>query len=107
MKKHHHTVLDRIRPTGPALLAWPTQPTAQCVVSCATRSCRPFLGHFPKTTRQSGVVELLPRRRGTNEGGEMKSAVFDDSDGTPVIINDSGDVLQQGEATRKVRGELN
>jgi hypothetical protein len=37
----------------------------------------------------------------------MKSAVFDDSDGTPVIINDSGDVLQQGEATRKVRGELN
>jgi hypothetical protein len=53
------------------------------------------------------VVELVPRQRGTSEGGEIKSTVFDDGDGTPVIINGSGDVLQQGETTRKVRGELN
>jgi hypothetical protein len=35
------------------------------------------------------------------------AAAFDDGQDTPVIGIGSGDVLQQGKATRKVSGELN
>jgi hypothetical protein len=57
---------------------------------------------------QGGVARLLPRQRGTDEGGEMESvAAFDSGNGAPVISNGSGDVPQQEEATGKVRGELN
>jgi hypothetical protein len=44
---------------------------------------------------QGGVVGLLPRRRGTGEGGEAGLATaFDGSDNAPVIGSSSGDVLQ-------------
>jgi hypothetical protein len=73
-----------------------------------TRTCQPRLGHFLEMARDGGVAGLLPRRRGTGKGGEMESATdFDGDDGALVIVNDSSDVLQQGEATRKVRGDLN
>jgi hypothetical protein len=59
-------------------------------------------------TRQGGVAGLLSRRHGTGDGGEMESVVaFNDGDDAPVIGSDSGDVLQQGEATGRVRGKLN
>jgi hypothetical protein len=55
-----------------------------------------------------GVAGLLPRRRGTGKGGEMESATdFNDGDDALVIVNNSSDVLLQGEATGKVRGDLN
>jgi hypothetical protein len=85
-----------------AIWAW----SAQSMASHVTRSCQPRLGHFPETVEQGGVARLLPGRRGTGEGGELGLvAVFDGCDGAPVIGGGSGDVLQQGEATGKVRGE--
>jgi hypothetical protein len=44
---------------------------------------------------QGGVAGLLPRRRGTGEGGEAGLATaFDGGDNAPVIGSGSGDVLQ-------------
>jgi hypothetical protein len=37
----------------------------------------------------------------------VPAAAFDSGDSSSVIDSGSGDVLQQGEATGKVRGELN
>jgi hypothetical protein len=86
------TILGRLRPTDPALLAQPTSHfslaapangvahaewsrwRASPAVSHVTRSCRPRPGHSTETVEQGGVVGLLAMWRGTNEGREVGSA---------------------------------
>jgi hypothetical protein len=56
--------------------------------------------HDRDTSRRWPGKVGWPESYRTGEGGEMESAAAFDG-GTPVIIDGSGDVLQQGEATGK------
>jgi hypothetical protein len=125
-KKHCRTVLDRSRPVGLALLAWPTAISAWPAWARAAPSTRMVTATgAPAVMRLAGCVlgdKVLPTTTGTlpgdgprRWGGRALTEAMWHRRGRRNGVDGgvrrrrrrSGDVLQQGEATGKVRGELN